>query len=49
MAASMPAIALALVMIFQATHHINFAQGEQAMFSRLYRAGSYSGRAVLLG
>jgi branched-chain amino acid transport system permease protein len=26
-------IALALVMIFQATHHINFAQGEQAMFS----------------
>jgi branched-chain amino acid transport system permease protein len=24
---------LALVMIFQATHHINFAQGEQAMFS----------------
>src|SRR4029078_2420268 len=27
------AIGLALVMIFQATHHINFAQGEQAMFS----------------
>ncbi|MGZ5895105.1 MAG: branched-chain amino acid ABC transporter permease [Xanthobacteraceae bacterium] len=26
-------IGLALVMIFQATHHINFAQGEQAMFS----------------
>jgi branched-chain amino acid transport system permease protein len=26
-------LALALVMIFQATHHINFAQGEQAMFS----------------
>jgi branched-chain amino acid transport system permease protein len=26
-------IGLALVMIFQSTHHINFAQGEQAMFS----------------
>jgi branched-chain amino acid transport system permease protein len=26
-------IALALVMIYQATHHINFAQGELAMFS----------------
>ena len=26
-------VALALVMIFQATHHINFAQGEMAMFS----------------
>jgi branched-chain amino acid transport system permease protein len=26
-------IALALVMIFQATHHVNFAQGEMAMFS----------------
>jgi branched-chain amino acid transport system permease protein len=26
-------IALALVMIFQATHHINFAQGEMATFS----------------
>jgi branched-chain amino acid transport system permease protein len=38
------AIGLALVMIFQATHHINFAQGEQAMFSAylalvLIRAG----------
>jgi branched-chain amino acid transport system permease protein len=37
-------IGLALVMIFQATHHINFAQGEQAMFSAyialiLIRAG----------
>lgn len=27
------AIALSLVMIYQATHHINFAQGEMAMFS----------------
>jgi len=26
-------VALALVMIFQSTHHINFAQGEQGMFS----------------
>ena len=26
-------LALALVMIHQATHHINFAQGEMAMFS----------------
>ena len=26
-------VALALVMIYQATHHINFAQGEMAMFS----------------
>jgi branched-chain amino acid transport system permease protein len=27
------ALALALVMIYQSTHHINFAQGEMAMFS----------------
>ena len=26
-------VALALVMIYQATHHMNFAQGEMAMFS----------------
>src|SRR5580658_8990493 len=26
-------IALALVMIYQATHHVHFAQGELAMFS----------------
>src|SRR6185295_6135859 len=26
-------IALALVMIYQATHHLNFAQGEMATFS----------------
>ena len=25
-------VALALVMIYQATHHVNFAQGELAMF-----------------
>src|SRR5665213_2376201 len=29
----MPPVALALVMIYQATHHVNFAQGELAMFS----------------
>src|SRR5512138_1803959 len=26
-------MALALVMIYQATHHVNFAQGEMAMFA----------------
>ena len=26
-------LALALVMIYQATYHVNFAQGEMAMFS----------------
>ncbi|MGH8668302.1 MAG: ABC transporter permease subunit, partial [Burkholderiales bacterium] len=26
-------LALALVMIYQATHHVNFAQGEMAMFT----------------
>ena len=26
-------LGLALVMIYQSTHHINFAQGEMAMFS----------------
>ena len=26
-------VALALVMIYQSTHHINFAQGEMATFS----------------
>ena len=30
-------VALALVMIYQATHHINFAQGEMAMFSTYHR------------
>ncbi|MEK9776763.1 MAG: branched-chain amino acid ABC transporter permease, partial [Quisquiliibacterium sp.] len=27
------AVGLALVMIYQATHHLNFSQGEMAMFS----------------
>ena len=30
-------LALALVMIFVSTDHINFAQGEMAMFSDLHR------------
>ncbi len=29
-------VALALVMIYQATHHVNFAQGELAMFSTYF-------------
>ena len=33
-------LALALVMIYQATHHVNFAQGEMAMFSHLHRLGA---------
>ncbi|MCK7474740.1 MAG: hypothetical protein MZV49_16935 [Rhodopseudomonas palustris] len=41
-------MALALVMIYQATHHINFAQGEMATFSHLHRLGADPvGRAVL--
>jgi branched-chain amino acid transport system permease protein len=46
-------IALALVMIYQATHHVNFAQGELAMFSTflawtLMQAGfSYWGAFLL--
>src|SRR5215475_8413194 len=35
------AVAVALVMIFKATHHVNFAQGEMAMFS------TYLGWALL--
>ena len=30
-------VSLALVMIYQATHHINFAQGEMATFSTYIR------------
>ncbi len=33
-------IALALVMIYQATHHVNFAQGEMAMFSTYIASAS---------
>src|ERR1700741_2438242 len=46
-------VALALVMIYQATHHVNFAQGELAMFSTflawtLMQAGfSYWGAFLL--
>jgi len=38
-------LALALVMIYQSTHHINFAQGEMAMFST-YLAWSLVGAGV---
>ena len=34
-------LALALVMIYRATHHVNFAQGEMALFS------AYIGLALL--
>ena len=30
-------MALAIVMIYQAIHHLNFAQGEMAMFSTFMR------------
>ena len=33
-------VALALVMIYQATHHINFAQGEMATFSTFIAAAT---------
>ena len=39
-AASTPSTALALVMIFQATQLVNFAQGEMAMFSTYHRLGA---------
>src|SRR5438270_179537 len=32
-------LALALVMIYQATHHVNFAQGEMATFSTFLALG----------
>jgi branched-chain amino acid transport system permease protein len=38
-------VALALVMIYQATHHVNFAQGEMAMFST-YIAASLIGWGI---
>lgn len=46
-------LALALVMIYQSTHHINFAQGEMAMFSTfvafaLLKAGMPYWAAILL-
>ena len=42
-------VALALVMIYQATHHVNFAQGEMATLSDLHRLHDGHGRLVLLG
>ena len=42
-------VALALVMIYQATHLVNFAQGEMAMFSHLHRLEPDQRRHALLG
>ena len=42
-------LALALVMIYQATHLVNFAQGEMAMFSHLHRLEPDQRRRALLG
>ena len=46
-------VALALVMIYQATHHVNFAQGEMATLSTyialtLINAGCHTGSPSLL-
>lgn len=41
-------LALALVMIYRATHHVNFGQGEMAMFST-YIAGRCSRPACRTG
>ena len=41
-------MALALVMIYQATQLINFAQGEMAMFSTYFRLESDKSRRTLL-
>ena len=42
-------LALALVMIYQATHHVNFAQGEMAMFSTYLAWSADRGRRAVLG
>ena len=42
-------VALALVMIYQATHHINFAQGEMATFSTFIAWALIAGGLALLG
>ena len=42
-------LALALVMIYQATHHVNFAQGELAMFSTYLVLDPDQRRLALLG
>ena len=42
-------VALALVMIYQATHHINFAQGEMATFSTFIAWALMQARLAVLG
>ena len=47
-------VALALVMIYQATHHLNFAQGEMALFAAyvVYQMGEWGlpiGLALIVG
>ncbi len=42
-------VALALVMIYQATHLVNFAQGEMAMFSAYVALDADPGRVSVLG
>ena len=42
-------VALALVMIYQATHHVNFAQGEMAMFSTYIACTLIEAGCALLG
>ncbi len=42
-------IALALVMIHQATHHLNFAQGEMATFSTFIAWALVQKRRAVLG
>ena len=42
-------LALALVMIYQATHHVNFAQGEMAMFSTYIAWSADQRRHAVLG
>ena len=42
-------IALALVMIYQATHHLNFAQGEMATFSTFIAWALVQTRHAVLG
>ena len=42
-------VALALVMIYQATHHVNFAQGEMATFSTYIALTFINLRPAVLG
>jgi branched-subunit amino acid ABC-type transport system permease component len=42
-------VALAIVMIYQATHHVNFAQGEMATLSTFIALTMIQAGAALLG